>query len=385
MANLELKKKILNTLKQYEQQIEALQAEMAVLKGGSRDSATDFSIKINNSLYQLINHLSIPEDLDSKKEQIKQALENKLSGEHLCQVLNQLTELVVDSFNVEQKRFKHFLEKLTHQLHDFDKYLKTSFASHQKASMERDALETGIEDSLSQIKQDMGNATSVEALSAKISANFDLISERLRDYRDSQNVRESEQEQLVKSLQAQLIESEKTTEEVKNLLSFQKNRINQDSLTELPNRASYNEHISEAFSRWKRNGQEFSIAIADVDFFKNINDTFGHLAGDKVLKKIASIFRTAVRAVDFIARIGGEEFVFIFEQTTSQTACVVLEKLRKLVQDCQFYYQGKKVDVTVSFGVAEVTPHDDLESLFIRADNALYQAKRGGRNRVELL
>lgn len=110
-----------------------------------------------------------------------------------------------------------------------------------------------------------------------------------------------------------------------------------------------------------------------------------YLAGDKVLKKVAMIFKSSIRTVDFIARIGGEEFVFIFEQTSSKEAFGILEKLRKLVEDCLFYYRDKKVDVTVSFGLTTVTEEDDIESLFMRADNAMYKAKNAGKNRVEIL
>ena len=180
-------------------------------------------------------------------------------------------------------------------------------------------------------------------------------------------------------------ESEQNAEEIKNLLSYQKYKINHDSLTSLPNRESYDEYIIDALQRWKDNGKILSLAVGDIDHFKFINDTFGHLAGDKVLKKVASIFKASMRDLDYIARYGGEEFVFIFEDTTSKEALSIIEKLRKSVEDCQFVYRDNKVDVSVSFGLTTIVQGDNIESLFIRADSALYKAKDAGRNRSAVL
>ncbi|MGL6029702.1 MAG: GGDEF domain-containing protein, partial [Legionella sp.] len=111
----------------------------------------------------------------------------------------------------------------------------------------------------------------------------------------------------------------------------------------------------------------------------------GHLAGDKVLKKVALLLKSAIREHDFIARIGGEEFVLIFNQTTSDTALPILQQLRQLIEECQFFYHEHKVEVTISFGLTSVITHDDAESIFIRADNAMYKAKNSGRNCIEII
>lgn len=346
---------------------------------------TDISSKVNDSLQQLLNHLSIPQDLDSKKEQIKNILDKKLTGDDLTKIIDELTELVVDAFNVEQNRFKGFLQKLTNQLHDFDLYLKTSSDTRKKAADESRLLEHGIQDNIAQIKSHLDNSRTVEELSEKVSQNLKLIGDRLKYYRANERIREKEYEKQVLELQAKLSESEQNAEEIKNLLSFQKYRINHDSLTGLPNREAYEEHIMDSFQRWKRKSKVLSLAVCDIDHFKKINDNFGHLAGDKVLKKVALIFKSSIRSIDFIARVGGEEFVFIFEQTSSKEAFAILDKLRNLVEDCQFFYRECKVDVTVSFGLTTVLEGDNIESLFIRADNAMYKAKNSGRNRVEIL
>ncbi|CZK30615.1 GGDEF domain-containing protein [Legionella pneumophila] len=312
-------------------------------------------------------------------------MEHALTDEELSTIIDNLTELVVESFNVEQNRFKGFLQQLTDQLNDFEIYLRVSGDARKKASEDSRLLECGIQDNLDQIKNHLDTSKTIEELSSKVSQNIKMIGDRLKEYRHNEKIREEEYAKQVSELQARLQESEQNAEEIKNLLAFQKYRINHDSLTGLPNRESYDEHILDSFQRWKRSSSALSLAVCDIDHFKRINDNFGHLAGDKVLKKVAMIFKSSIRTVDFIARIGGEEFVFIFEQTSSKEAFGILEKLRKLVEDCLFYYRDKKVDVTVSFGLTTVTEEDDIESLFMRADNAMYKAKNAGKNRVEIL
>lgn len=345
----------------------------------------EINIKVNESLQQLLNHLSIPNALNTKKEDIKSSLEHHLTGEDLSKVIDGLTELVVDAFNVEQNRFKGFLQQLTNQLRDFDIYLKASSDTHKQAIEESRQLEHGIQDNIDQIRNHFDNSTSIDDLSVKVSQNLQTIGDRIKDYRNKEKNREIEYQKQIMQLQEKLAESEQNAEEIKNILSFQKYRINHDSLTGLPNRDSYDEHIIDSFQRWKRHSTPLSLAVGDIDHFKRINDSFGHLAGDKVLKKVSNIFKSSIRNADFIARVGGEEFVFIFEQTSSSSAQSILEKLRKLIEDCQFFYRENKVDVTVSFGLTTIIAGDDIESLFIRADNAMYKAKNAGRNRVEVL
>lgn len=355
-------------------------------------SSIEINSKVNESLQQLLNHLSIPNDLDVKREHIKKNLDKKLTGEGLSDVIDELTELVVDAFNVEQNRFKGFLQQLSNQLRDFEVYLKTTSDNQKQASKESRQLEHGIQDNLSQIsdninemKNHFDNPNTIEELTVKVKQGLGIIGDRLKEYRENEQKREIEHQKQLMVLQERLSESEQNAEEIKSILSFQKYRINHDSLTGLPNRDCYDEHIVDSMQSWKKNSNEFSMAIGDIDHFKRINDNFGHLAGDKVLKKVATILKSSIRSSDFIARIGGEEFVLIFEHTSSKAALTILEKLRKLIEDCQFFHKEVKVQVSISFGLTTIKSEDDIESFFTRADKALYKAKDDGRNRIEVL
>ena len=347
--------------------------------------APEISSRVNDSLQQLLNHLFIPQSLEDKKEYIKNSLEQKLNGEALSTVIDGLTELVVDAFNVEQNRFKGFLQELTNQLHDFDSFLTSAAATTNNDTKASCLLEDDIKNDILQIQNHLDTSKTIDELSSKINQNLAAIGSRIKEYREHKEVAESQYMQEINRLHVQLSESECRAREINELITMQKYRINHDSLTGLPNRESYEEHLYDSMQAWQRAGAGFSLAVGDIDHFKRINDNFGHLAGDKVLKKVALLLKSAIREHDFIARIGGEEFVLIFNQTTSDIALPILQQLRQLIEECQFFYHEHKVEVTISFGLTSVITHDDAESIFIRADNAMYKAKNSGRNCIEII
>jgi diguanylate cyclase len=156
-----------------------------------------------------------------------------------------------------------------------------------------------------------------------------------------------------------------------------------DFLTELPNRRQLDARLREEMGRAKRYGQRFSIVVYDLDHFKQVNDDFGHAAGDRVLRAIAQLLHEQKRSSDFLARYGGEEFVMLLPETPLDNAVQLAQKLCARVRECEFQFQKKPLQITVSAGVGEVVPEIDTpESLFDRVDGALYQAKREGRDRV---
>ncbi len=156
----------------------------------------------------------------------------------------------------------------------------------------------------------------------------------------------------------------------------------EDSLTGLHNRRYIDERIEEELQWYDRRGRVFSVAVADIDHFKDVNDAFGHKAGDEVLRRLARILVPNVRAVDIVARYGGEEFVFLFPETTRPVAHEISEKLRGIVEEHDWGDIAGDLSLTMSFGVAESTEASDVHAIIDRADLRLYHAKRLGRNRV---
>lgn len=157
-----------------------------------------------------------------------------------------------------------------------------------------------------------------------------------------------------------------------------------DPLTGLYNRRYLETHLSNMIEHYANRGKALSVAAVDVDFFKAVNDSHGHDSGDKVLQELAVRLRDNTRSVDLCCRVGGEEFILVLPNTSAEVAHLIAERLRKSVASRSFAVGGRQlVPVTVSIGLATLEGADDsLERLLKRADTALYQAKRDGRNRV---
>ncbi|WP_428739732.1 GGDEF domain-containing protein [Sulfurimonas sp.] len=153
-----------------------------------------------------------------------------------------------------------------------------------------------------------------------------------------------------------------------------------DELTQLQNRKAYNEKLDELYAHYKRYNTTFSMLLFDIDLFKHINDTYGHLVGDEVLIKLAQIVRSNLRKTDYCFRIGGEEFMILLSNTRKKDAVVFAEKLRKTIEE-NLYVNDSEV-VTISIGVVEIQENDTLESLYKRVDDNLYFSKEHGRNQV---
>lgn len=157
-----------------------------------------------------------------------------------------------------------------------------------------------------------------------------------------------------------------------------------DVLTGLYTRRHILELGSQEEQRWRRHGGHLSLALIDIDHFKKVNDSYGHAAGDEVLKKFAEICRRTFRQIDFIGRFGGEEFLGVLPDTGMDDACAIAERLRLQTENENIDLPKSGIRITVSIGVSEVNDVDmSLEQAISRADAALYRAKDNGRNRIE--
>ena len=155
-----------------------------------------------------------------------------------------------------------------------------------------------------------------------------------------------------------------------------------DALTRLMNRRGITVNLIDAMAQAERYDHPLSIAMADIDHFKAVNDTYGHDAGDKVLVDVASLLSEALRMPDKVGRYGGEEFLVVLPHTTLTQAKKIAERMRTAVDAFGFEYGGKTSHVTISIGLTQYRKGEDLEQLLSRVDQALYQAKAAGRNKV---
>jgi two-component system, cell cycle response regulator len=155
-----------------------------------------------------------------------------------------------------------------------------------------------------------------------------------------------------------------------------------DGLTQIHNKRYLFEALDKELIRARRYDRQLSLLIFDIDFFKNINDQYGHLAGDHVLRELARIVQERIRRDEVFARYGGEEFVIVLPETPLAGGVALAENLRGRVETHAFAFQGERIPVTISVGCAMLAEEKTAAELIQRADDKLYEAKRGGRNRV---
>ena len=188
----------------------------------------------------------------------------------------------------------------------------------------------------------------------------------------------------IKKLTEKIAKMEVDSEHLRSHLEETKQQALTDVLTGLPNRHAYEVRLAEELARCRRYNTDLCMVVWDVDKFKVINDSYGHAAGDRVLKVIAGKLNECTRETDFLARFGGEEFVLLLPGTDLDATKLVAEKLRETVSGTPFHFRDTDVSVTVSGGIAQLHKDETTSSLFERADKALYSAKEKGRNRTEV-
>ncbi|MCE1247709.1 MAG: diguanylate cyclase [Firmicutes bacterium] len=215
-------------------------------------------------------------------------------------------------------------------------------------------------------------------LEARIKALF-----RIKELHDELIKSNKELVELNQKLQKSLDENKKLQAELeeKNEQLLQLSR--HDGLTNLYNRRTFYELMDNELSRAKRYSLPLSCIMLDIDHFKSVNDTYGHLAGDFVLNKVAKILLKNSRQNDIVARYGGEEFVLLLPNTNSKQADIVAERIRKEIETTGFLFSDHKIAMSISCGVGQLFDEDEDKNMFLKAiDEELYRAKRQGRNQT---
>jgi diguanylate cyclase (GGDEF)-like protein len=184
----------------------------------------------------------------------------------------------------------------------------------------------------------------------------------------------------ISSLRRELSDSRK---KLQSSLTVIRDMAIHDDLTGFFYRSHLMDLIETEKNRSVRTGSVFTLVMIDIDKFKKINDTYGHQTGDQVLRTFAAVIRSVLRKTDFCGRYGGEEFLIVLTQTDLQAAIVFAERIRESVENSFFPDLGPDSRVTVSLGVAQHQLEENIEKTISRADEAMYRAKKGGRNRVE--
>jgi diguanylate cyclase len=209
---------------------------------------------------------------------------------------------------------------------------------------------------------------------------LDAVANNVRDFRQREQHRFAENAARSERMLSRLAALETESRELHRNLDLEKQRSRIDTLTRVANRVSFDERFAEELARWKRFHHPVAILVWDIDRFKSINDACGHRGGDAVLREVAVALSRGRREVDFFARFGGEEFVSLLVGTELGDALLTAEEMRSAVEGLRFHFHGSPVRVTVSCGLTALRDGDTADTVFDRADAALYNAKNSGRN-----
>lgn len=340
--------------------------------------------EISTMLSSLLHQLVIPDRFVKRLEALKKRLTEKLNWYELVPLLEQVANLVIDALGDGQEEFEHFLQGLDHRLETIQKLVNDASQGQLDRAKARDAFEAILEDEVDEVRSIINSKNDLGVLGHSISEHLGLIMTAMQEYRVEEDSRESVLTHQLENMQKKLDEMEKSAEAAQHAIEEQRKKAMHDALTGLPNREAYQQRLDQEVHRLQRYGNKLSLMVCDIDLFKRINDNYGHLAGDKVLKIIAKSLQVNLRDSDFIARFGGEEFVCLMPETSKDDAKMVAEKLRKKIESSPFNFKKEPVQITISFGISEFAEGDNADDVFERADKALYKAKESGRNQVVL-
>jgi diguanylate cyclase len=349
------------------------------------EGLTNLSLEASKVLVSLISKLTLPNTEQPRAQRLLNKVKVGLDWFELVPALEILSDLVLSALGTEQEEFDAFLSNLNERLQTLQEWLNLGQnleADFKSASGEFDEKMRGH---LHELKMVLSSGAQANGnLKGSVSKQLDEVFSTLDTFKDKQSSREMAFEKHIKELSERLESMEGDLHDAKQKLNKSQLKAMTDSLTKLPNRGAYDIYIQKEYVRFCRYGGDLSMLVCDVDKFKNINDSYGHQAGDKVLQLISRQIKKGTRESDLLTRYGGEEFVVILPETSSEEAMRVAEKIRGKVAGSPFHFKGERVQVTVSCGVASFKKGYRIEQVFDAADAALYQAKEGGRNQCKL-
>ena len=361
----------------------AAQAISNELEGSANDQDTIASTR--DTLVALIEDIPISVECSIEAARLKHSILGASELNELRPCTTALADLIRAMRNELQSEIdnlSNFLRSTAQRLYEFESMMNSSRDLHTDSSKDAMQLSDTIGGDINELREDVLIADDLDQVKSMIDVKLTSMDKGLSTFVDTQQQRASEANQTIDNMVSKLKDLESEAEHLRDDLEKQQARVLIDPLTGVLNRSGYLETAGKQFARWKRYGGAISLAVIDLDLFKKINDRYGHAAGDKVLSTVATHLSDQIRESDILCRVGGEEFVLILPETTSEDGFDLLDKLRAHIEDCGFRYKETPVPVTLSAGVAQFRDSDRLDDVFERADQAMYQAKRKGRNQI---
>ncbi len=298
--------------------------------------------------------------------------------------LDALAGALVDTFrelSAQKAEAERFVNEVTTTLASLEQWAADGASRVDAQRLAHEDLHADVDREVSSLQTKVDGASNLDELKQHMRERFTAIATRIRAFRDREDEKLVEVERQNAALNNELAELKVRTEALNEQLQQQQQLLLLDTLTQVHSRFAYERRLDEEIAAAMRSGKSLCYSLWDIDYFKRINDRHGHQAGDVVLRRVADCLSRYTRTNDFVARIGGEEFVVLFPDTRIDDATMIAEKLRMLISAADVTNDDDDITVTISCGLSALQPGDDAERLYRRADEALYAAKDAGRNR----
>lgn len=338
---------------------------------------------IAESLRLLLAELELPPRHQPQGDALLERLLGPLNWYELVPVLDDLAVLVLAVTDSGQREFAGYLKQLNERLAAFIDTLSAASEGHSESVERARSFNQELREQVTDLQSSVQEAVDLETLKQALEQRLDGLLQSVSVHQRQRDQREEEVGERLQGLVQRVADMEREAQQFRDHIEEQRQKSLLDPLTGLPNRAAWAERLELEVARRQRYGGQLLLAVLDIDHFKRINDGYGHLAGDRVLKIIAGELQKRLRKTDFIARFGGEEFVLLIPATPLESGLQLLEALRTAIEACPFHFKGEPVTITFSAGIVEFTDGVTADAVFERADQALYRAKGAGRNRVE--
>ncbi|HVT35664.1 MAG TPA: diguanylate cyclase, partial [Nevskiaceae bacterium] len=333
-------------------------------------------------LVRMIDRLMPLQPLQKELGAVRAQALGKVQPAELAQAADQLGSLVhrhCVQLEAERAGVVRLLDQMTFGLDEMSGYLSNEAASRREALDESRALSSRLLGEVTDLDADIQSADDLSALQEDVRTRLDRINASLQEAKQREDARLQEFEQRAAQMNARIDHLESETRTLRESVAREHQAACTDRLTGVPNRLAYDQRVRQDHASWKRYGQPMIIAVWDIDRFKKVNDTYGHACGDKALAAVGLLLSKHIRETDFVARYGGEEFAMILHGLDAEAAHQLTDKLRATIEKIDFRYNQQPVPLTVSCGYASFSGDDTPESVFERADAALYRAKNEGR------
>ena len=337
--------------------------------------------KLCDELQRLITELDFTGPVGEELAEVRRQLLSGIDFSQLPELCLQLVELIIEGARQERRESHLFLSGLNDGLSAVHLRFNDSIDESQELYRLHHRHGDNMHAQLNAINDQLEKQPNLEQLKQHIRSNVEQLHSMLSEHK-SHLIREQQLLEAMADMENKLNLMKEETSEYKKRMAQQKHKLLLDSLTQVFNRAAFDERVDLEYKRWLRYQTPLCLAIIDIDHFKSINDRFGHLAGDKALKVIARAMSRTLRETDFIARYGGEEFVVLLPGIEANNLDMPLDKLRNVVKSIPFRFKDDKVEITISIGTTLFRSGDTPTEAFERADKALYDAKNGGRDRI---